>query len=135
MKGRFVIAVVSTTLEEVVMAVGVLWGLPKLDIHIPLWILIIMMIAWATYAVVTYQMGSRALKRKPVHGSVALLGNKGKAISPLTPEGMIKVNGELWRAKSTSGNIFTGEEITVVGQDRLTLIVCKNKPGYIDRKK
>ena len=61
MKGRLIIAIVSTTLEEIALALGVLWGLPKLGIHIPLWVLIIVMMAWAAYTVTTYRMGSRAL--------------------------------------------------------------------------
>ena len=32
MNGRLIIAIVSTSLEEAALAVGVLWGLPKLGI-------------------------------------------------------------------------------------------------------
>ena len=132
MKGRLIIAIVSTTLEEAALAVGVLWGLPKLGIHIPLWVLIIVMAAWCAYAVVTYRMGSRALRRKPVHGLTAMLGSKGKVVSPLVPEGMVRIKGELWRAKSASGRMDTGEEVTVVGQDGLKLIVRKSSPGDLE---
>jgi len=129
MKGRLVIAVVSTTLEEAVLAAGVLWGLPKLGVHIPLWVLIIVMLAWAVYTVTTYRMGSRALRQKPVDG---LVGSEGKVVSPLVPEGMVRIKGELWRAESASGEIDAGEEVTVVGQDRLSLIVRRRSPGDLE---
>ncbi len=132
MSGRLIIAIVSTTLEEAALAVGVLWGLPKLDIHIPLWVLIIVMVAWCAYTVTTYRMGSRALRRKPVHGLTAMLGSEGKAVSPLAPEGMVRIKGELWRAKSASGRMDTGEEVTVVGQDGLKLTVRKRSPGDLE---
>ncbi len=129
MKGRLIIAIVSTVLEEAALAAGVLLGLPRLGIHIPLWVLIIVMLAWGAYTVITYRMGSRALRRKPVHGLTAMLGSEGKAVSPLAPEGMVRIKGELWRAKSASGRMDTGEEVIVVGQDGLKLIVRKRSPG------
>ena len=135
MSGRLIIAIVSTTLEEAALAVGVLWGLPKLGIHIPLWVLIIVMVAWGTYTVITYRMGSRALRKKPVNGLTAMVGSEGKVVSPLIPEGMVRIKGELWKAKSASGEIDTGEKVTVMGQDRLKLIVRKRSPGDLEGTK
>ena len=135
MKGRLIIAIVSTTLEEAALAVGVLWGLPKLGIHIPLWVLIIVMVAWAAYTVTTYRIGSRALRKKPVDGLTAMVGSEGEVVSTLVPEGMVRIKGELWRAKSASGEIDTGEEVTVVGQDRLKLTVRKRSPGNLEAAK
>lgn len=132
MSGRLIIAVVSTTLEEVALAAAVLWGLPRLGIHIPLWILIIVMLSWGTYAIVTYRMGSRALRKKPVTGLLNMVNSKGEVVSPLMPEGMVKIKGELWAAKSESGSMNPGEKITVVGQDRLKLVVRKRSPGDLE---
>ncbi len=135
MSGRLIIAIVSTTLEEAALAVGVLWGLPKLGIHIPLWVLIIVMLAWGTYTVVTYRMGSRALRRKPMVGLLNMVSSKGKVVSSLVPEGMVRIKGELWRAKSASGRLDTGQEVTVVGQDGLELIVRKRSPADLEGTK
>ncbi len=132
MSGRLIIAIVSTTLEETALAVGVLWGLPKLGIHIPLWVLIMVMAAWCAYTVITYRMGSRALKKAPIPGLLDMFGSEGKVVSPLVPEGMVRIRGELWVVKSTSGRIDTGEEVVVVGQDGLKLIVRKRSPGDLE---
>ena len=132
MKGRLIIAIVSTLLEEAALAAGVLWGLPKLDIHIPLWVLIIVMAAWGAYSVITYRMGSRALMKKPIVGLLDMAGGEGRVVSPLVPEGMVRIKGELWMAKSVSERMDTGEEVTVVGQDGLKLIVRKRSSGDLE---
>jgi len=124
MTARLVMAIFSTLLEEAAMVAVVLWGLPKLGIHIPLWGLIALMVAWGAYAIITYRMGSRALRRKP-EILLPLIGSQGKVVSPLTPEGLVRIKGELWQATSAGGNIDTGEEVTVVGQDGLKL-VCQS---------
>lgn len=109
--------------------VAVLWGLPKLDIHIPIWVLIIAMASWGVYTIATYRMGSRALRRKPVHGLTAMLGSEGRVVSSLVPEGMVRIKGELWQAKSASERLNTGEKVIVVGQDGLKLTVRRRSPN------
>ena len=54
-----------------------------------------------------------------------MLDSEGLAVSSLDPRGMVRINGELWQAESTDGNIEAGEKVTVVGQDRLKFIVRK----------
>jgi membrane-bound ClpP family serine protease len=131
MTARLILAIVSIMLEEAAIVVIVLWGLPQLDIHIPLAGLIAVMVAWGAFAVITYRMGSRALKKKPVVGLPTMIGSRGKVVSPLAPEGFIRIKGELWEATSAGGNIDTGEEVTVVGQDGLKL-VCKSSSNNLE---
>jgi membrane-bound ClpP family serine protease len=126
MSGRLILAIVSTVLEEAAMAAAVLWGLPLLGVHIPLWILIVVMVGWAAYAVFSYRKGSHALRRKPVNGLVNMVGSKGEVVSALAPDGVVRIGGELWAAKSAGGRIKPGEEVTVVEQDRLKLVVHKS---------
>ena len=134
MTARLILAIFSTLLEEAALVVIVLWGLPRLGIHnFPLAGLIALMVAWLALSVFTYQMGSRALRRKPVVGLPAMVGNKGKVVSPLAPEGLIKIKGELWVAKSDGTRIDVGEEIIVVGQDGLKLMVRKGSPSNLKR--
>ena len=77
-----------------------------------------------TYEIVTFRLGRRVLERKPVIGSEAMVGRCGKTTMPLTPDGYIQVNGELWHAFSSDANINEGEDIVVVELDRLTLCVA-----------
>ncbi len=125
MTDRLVFAVVTTALQEAVLVAIVLWGLPQLGVYIPVGGLIAIMVAWAANAFVFYRIGSRALRRKPVPGLPTLVGGKGKVVSPLAPDGVVRISGELWEATSASGRVDPGEEVTVVEQDGLKLIVVK----------
>jgi membrane-bound ClpP family serine protease len=126
MSARLIWAIVSTLLEEAAIAVIVLWGLPRLDLEIPLAGLIAVMVAWGAYSVITYRRGSRALRRKPLGGLPDMVGSQGEVVSPLAPEGLVRIKGELWQAKSASGRMDIGDEVTVVGQDGLKLTVRKS---------
>ena len=123
MSGRLILAVVSTILEEAALAVIVLVGLPELGINLHLAVLIVLMLAWAVIAVLNYRAGSRALQRQPVVGLGTMVGSRGRVVKQLQPEGLIKVGGELWQAKSVGPDIDSGNEVIVVGQDRKILIV------------
>jgi membrane-bound ClpP family serine protease len=123
MNTRLIIAIVTTTLEEAAIAAVALWLLPKIDVNLPLFVLVIIMLAWAGYAIFTYQMGTRALNKKPEIGLSDMVGSRGTVVRSLDPEGMVRIKGETWKAKSAGGKIDTGEEVTVVGREGLKLIV------------
>ena len=130
---RLVFAIFSTLLEELALVVIVLWGLPQLGIRIPLAGLIALMVALLTYAVISYRIVSRSLKRKPVVGLPNMIGSKAKVVSPLDPEGLVKIRDELWKAKSAGMKIDTGEEVTVVEQDGLELVVHRRSTDDLKR--
>ncbi len=123
MTGRLIMAIISTVLEEAAIVVIVLWGLPKIGINIPLPGLIALMVAWLTYSGFTYRMGSRALRKKPVIALPDMVGSKGKVVSVLAPEGLVKIKGELWVAQSASGEMAPGVGVIVVKQKNLKLVV------------
>ncbi len=135
MSARLIWAIVSTLLEEVALVAIVLFGLPEWGIEVPLGVLIAVMVAWAVLAVIFYRVGSRALRRKPVVGLLTMIGGKGKVVSPLDPEGVIKINGELWRAKSAIGKIDVGQEVIVKDQDGTKLIVVKGGVSDLEESK
>ena len=129
---RLIWAIVSTLLEEAALVAVVFWGLPQVGIYIPLAGLIAMMVAWGALSVFTYHKGTLALKRKPVVGLPAMIGCRGKVISPLAPNGVVKIKNELWEAKSDGRKINSGVEVTVLGQDGLRLIVRKSSAGDLE---
>ena len=128
MRARLVLAIISTLLEEAALVAIVLWALPRIDIRIPLPGLIALMVAWGAYSVTVYRIGSRALRKKVVINLPDMVGSKGKVVSPLAPEGMVRIKGELWVAKSAGGEIEPGGEVIVVGQDSLKLMVREVSP-------
>ena len=94
-----------------------------MDVELPLAVLIAVMVVWAAYAVTNFWIVTRALRRKAVLGLPAMVGSRGKVLSPLTPEGQVRIKGEIWGARSVDGDIDRGGEVMVVGQDGLKLIV------------
>ena len=78
------------------------------------------MIALGTYNCINYRLGKKALTKKPI---ISLdIGSRGRAVTPISSTGYVRVNGELWRASSNS-NIDAGEEISVVGIEGMKLLV------------
>lgn len=128
---RLIIAIVSTLAEEFALYAVWRWVLPEFDIQVPVWVLIAVMVAWAVFAIVNFIFVTRTLKRQAVVGLPTMAGSKGKARSPLSPEGQVMIKGELWGAKSIDGDIDTGEVVTVVGQDGLQLIVRRAGTGNL----
>ena len=126
MTGRLIIAIISTLLEEAALIVIVLLGLPRLGIHIPLPGLIALMVLWLAWSVIIYRMGSVALRRKPIISLPDMVGSKGKVVSPLVPEGLVRIKAELWMAKSAGREIDVGAKVIVVEQDGLKLVVRKS---------
>jgi len=66
--------------------------------------------------------GVRALARRPQLGAEALVGATGTAYEALTPQGHIKLKGEIWRAVADRA-VPDGAPVRVVAVDGLTLRV------------
>ncbi|MCX5998777.1 MAG: hypothetical protein NTU41_04095 [Chloroflexi bacterium] len=60
-------------------------------------------------------------------GREGMLGLSGKAETPLDPEGLIKVHGELWQAICSPGGVSVGDLVRVVRVDGLKLHVEREK--------
>jgi membrane-bound ClpP family serine protease len=110
---RLLAAILNTIIEEGIVVAVILFGLPRLGITVPVSVLIVLLILWAVISVVLYRLVSRALRRKPAVGVETLIGGWGMVVVPLEPEGMVKLGGELWRARSEGRRIEKGEEIVV----------------------
>ena len=128
---RLILAIVSTSLEEVAIVVIWRWLLPEFGINLPFSVLIGVMVAWAAFAVALFVFTTRTLKKQTVVGLPTMIGSKGKVASSLVPEGLVRIRGELWGATSAEGDIDKDEEVEVVGEDGLKLVVRKagkNRP-------
>lgn len=66
---------------------------------------------------------ARAHARRPATGREALIGARAVVRQALEPEGLVFVEGELWRARSLSGPIPVGQLVRIVGMEGLVLLV------------
>jgi membrane-bound serine protease (ClpP class) len=112
--------IITTIVEEVALVAVALWLLPSFGINIPLWGLILLMLALGVYAGITYWLGKKALDKKPMISPD--IGSRGQTTTPISPTGYVRVNGELWQASSSS-TIGAGEEIAVVGMKGMMLLI------------
>ena len=126
---RLTLTILATLAEEIAIVLIVLLVLPRFGCHMPLPGLIGLVVGVSVYGVISYHRASRALRKKPMVGLTTMVGTKGKVVSPLAPNGLIKISDELWEATSAGREIDTGEEVIVVGQERLKLVVRENTTG------
>ena len=130
LSGRLIMAIINTLLEQTAIVFIVFWLVPMTGIQLPLWgsiiLLVFLMVGWGAWSIIAYRKGSLALRRKPLVGLPDMIGSRGEVVRPLIPEGMIKIRGELWAAQSEDGDVHSGREVTVVGQDRLKLVVRRS---------
>ena len=66
----------------------------------------------ALFFVVGLGLAIRVQRKRPTTGAEGLVGEEGVVTASLTPEGTIKVRGEIWKAVS-EGNIETGSKVKV----------------------
>ncbi|MGC8686701.1 MAG: NfeD family protein [Thermoplasmata archaeon] len=70
----------------------------------------------------------RTIRTRPKTGPESIIGKKGVVIKELNPEGEVRVEGIIWRARSKDGKkIEIGKEAIVVSRDDLLLIVEEAK--------
>lgn len=123
-----VLAVITTTLEEIAIYAIWRWVLPEFEIILPVAALIGIMVAWGIFSVSLFILTSNILKKQIPAGLPSMVGTRGKVTTPLSPEGMVRIKGEFWAAKSKTGSIKAGEQIEVVGEDGLKLLVDRVNP-------
>jgi membrane-bound serine protease (ClpP class) len=74
-------------------------------------------------------------RRAPVFaGSETLVGARGQAREPLSPEGLVFVGGALWKAVAENGPIPAGSPVRVVGRKGLQLEVVAGEAGEAKEK-
>jgi membrane-bound ClpP family serine protease len=89
------------------------------------------MVAWAVFAITSFIFVTHVLRQRATVGLPTMVGTRGKARSPLNPEGQVMIKGERWGAKSIDGDVNIGEAVMVVGQDGLQLIVRRTGTGNL----
>jgi len=90
------------------------------------WSVIISTVAvTALFFIFVIGLGIKAQTKKPTTGSQGLIGEFAEAITALTPEGKVRVHGEIWNARVNKGRLAKGETARIIEIENLTLIVEK----------
>jgi len=112
-------------LDEAAVVVLIIVALRFFRIQIPLSLVIFLAIVVGVSVFLIHIAVLPSFHRKQVTGKEGMIGLQGKVVKPLTPTGVIIVQGEHWNAKSDDKNIGVGEDVEIVGIDRLTLRVTR----------
>jgi len=98
----------------------ILWAL---DVDIPVYLLVILGLMAGTLIFFIHRAIVPSLRRKKVSGKEGMIGLTGEVAQALTPQGVIKVGDEYWKAESVGGDIAVGEEVEVINIEGLKLEV------------
>ncbi|MDP6043806.1 MAG: NfeD family protein [Dehalococcoidales bacterium] len=107
-------------LAAVVLVLAILWFL---QIRVPLWVAIFGALVLGAFAFVAHKVVVPSFHMKKVTGPEGMIGLEGEVVEPLTPTGVVRVTGEYWQAKSMAGDISVGEDVEVLGLNKLVLTV------------
>ena len=99
--------------------------LPTAAIKVSWSVLIPVVAATTLFFLVVITFGIKAQKRRPDYGREAIIGKEALVIQALKPEGMVRVEGELWRAFADE-NYDKGEILTVIAKKGMQLKVGKS---------
>jgi membrane-bound serine protease (ClpP class) len=113
------------------MALGsiMLFDAPEIGFRVSWWVILPTIGATSGILLFVVAAGLRVLRARSPLGAPALVGRTGIARSPLTPEGQVLVQGELWRAIARGGPVEAGAQVRVAGVEGLTLTVEKVEEG------
>ncbi len=114
-------------LDEAAAVVLVLLFLWFFRIRIPLWIAIVGALLLGTLAFVVPKVVIPSFHARKVTGSEGMIGLEGQVIEPLTPVGAVRVEGELWKAKSVAGDVPAGETVEIMKLNKLVLEVKRRE--------
>ena len=122
--------VLALLLDEVIALVLVLLVLWLFGIKIPLWLAIVGALVLGVFAFILPRIIIPTFHIKQVNGAEGMIGLEGKVIEPLVPAGVVQVEGEYWKAESIDEDIAEGEDVEVLGLNKLVLEVKhKDRPA------
>jgi membrane-bound serine protease (ClpP class) len=75
---------------------------------------------------------ARAMRRPHATGAESLVGTTGIVISSLSPQGQVRLHGEIWRARAERGELLKDQQIEVLRTEGLTLIVRQHGAAGAD---
>ena len=110
-------------LDEAAVIVLIILALRFFGIQMPLPITIVISLLAGGFVFIIHITVIPSFHKKQVTGQEGMIGVEGRVLEPLTPIGLILVNGEYWNAKSVNDTIEVDEDVEIVGVEGLKLKV------------
>ena len=96
-------------------------------IEISLWGIIALTLVLGSIIFLVHRAIIPSLRLRKRTGAEGMEGAIGEVVEPLKPDGVVKVDGEYWRARAVDEEINAGEDIEVLGLNHLVLQVKRKK--------
>ncbi len=109
-------------LDEILIAGLIIFVLWRLGVQVPVWAYVLAGVACAALYWLLYRIVLDQRKKSPV-GCDSMVGLTGKSMTSLNPEGLVRVQGEIWQAVSRCGVVTEGAEVVIEDLQNLTLLV------------
>ncbi len=100
---------------------------PVPEMGVTPWVAIAISVGFGGITVFLVRLAVRARRRKALIGADAMVGAYAIAMEPLTPEGHVLVEGEIWRAVS-GDPVPKGGSVRVVSHEQMLLHVAADSP-------
>ncbi len=97
-------------------------------VTVALWAIVMVSLVIVVFAVIALALILRLRSRSVTTGQEGLIGRLAEVRARLAPDGMVFVDGALWRAYSEDGEIEVGELVQVVSTHDLRLVVRRMTP-------
>ncbi len=109
---------------SVLMGSLLLFNTPMMAGGVSLWLVLTVVAVTAVFFLVVVAAAVRAMRRRSTTGAEALIGRLGRAKSDLSPEGVVILDGELWRARAVSTDVIASDStVRVIAREDLKLRV------------
>jgi membrane protein implicated in regulation of membrane protease activity len=118
-------SLISTIIEEIAIAVLLLWILPAFGVKVPPWVVAAVMACFAVYCYIMYRVGHPTVLYEGVTEPDAIVGSTGTVETIMQTEVYVRVQGELWKASCPGSELKAGDEVIVTAIDGLSLTVRK----------
>lgn len=92
-------------------------------------LMIVALLALAFFTLVVVKARG-AMRRPQATGLTSLVGAHGVTLSPLDPQGQVRVHGEIWKARTEGEALLRDERIEVLRVEGLTLVVRRLTGPY-----
>ncbi len=114
--------------DEVIVGLFLLLVLPGFGIGVPVWtVAVVIGILLAKDLLVAPFILRGGLSARPETGSESLIGRTALIVEDLTPEGLVKVDGELWSAECINGTARRGESVVIISVSGARVLVKRRE--------
>jgi len=99
--------------------------------RVPLWVWMTLPIGKVLSSLLFYVLFlHQSLQQRPRHELASWVGRSARTLMPLNPDGQIKIDGEIWLARSHTGHVIPSDhEVLIRGVcGRLLLVEAQTAP-------